>query len=110
MSVSFSFLGYTIVDDLSDLSGSIFYIEPSELNWGTIGIASALDECVSAGTVLDCPAEFNPKALDKSGRFALEAEYKALYEECKAAIDWQTECNPDGDFSEASFWVRIHFE
>lgn len=110
MFLSFRFLGYTSIDMLQDLSGSMFSIEPSELVQGTIGIASALDESINADMLPDCPDELDPKATDESGRFVYEAEYKELYEECKSAQDWQTECNPDGDFEELYFWVRVYFE
>ena len=109
MTVSFTLSNFSSVDSLADPSCPMFTIAPLDLTWGIAGIALALDDCVSAGTVTGWPDGLDPKGLTED-RFDFEAGYKELYEECKAVLDWHTECNPEGDFSEVCFWVRVNFE
>ena len=101
MTVTFALVGYTSADmtEMLDSLVPMFTIEPDTLNYGTFGIACALNECVNAGTVVGWPDNLDP----------LGANYKDLYENCKALLDWQTECSP-GSFSNARFWVRVDFE
>ena len=109
MTVSFTLISYSSVDWLTDLSCPMFTIESSELTWGVVGVIEALNECVNAGTVTGWPDDLDPKS-QTDGRMDLATEYKELYEECKATLDWNTELSPDGDFSEACFWVRVNFK